>query len=252
MLTSTYIHITGVGPLTERYLWDQGSLTWNDYLQNPGGYQTPGVSPLTMQKVLTISLRKLESFQHQYFVKRLPKQELWRTFPEFRNKTVYLDIETDGGFHGEAITIIGLYDGVNFKAYVRGENLLDFEEEIQQYSLIVTFFGTGFDLPIIRRGFPNLKLDQLHLDLCPMMRRLGYRGGLKAIEKQLGITRGATADGLTGRDAIQLWKAFCRGNQKALDTLIEYNREDVVNLETLTEIAYAKLRESTMGAILVK
>jgi uncharacterized protein YprB with RNaseH-like and TPR domain len=197
-------------------------------------------------------LKKLESFEHRYFAKRLPKSEIWRVFPEFRNKTVYLDIETDGGFHGEAITVIGLYDGSEFKTYVRGENLLEFEDEIQRYSLLVTFFGTGFDLPIIRRCFPHLKLDHLHLDLCPVMRRLGYRGGLKAIERQLGITRGVMAEGLSGRDAIQLWKAFSRGHQRALETLIEYNREDVVNLEKLAEITYAKLRESTMGIHLVE
>ena len=108
---------------------------------------------------------------------------------------------------------------------------------------MVTFFGLGFDIPMIKKKYPNLVLDHIHLDLCPTLREVGLKGGLKKIEKELGIARGEDTDGLSGRDAITLWRRFERfGDDKALATLIAYNREDVVNLETLAQIAYDKMK----------
>jgi uncharacterized protein YprB with RNaseH-like and TPR domain len=75
------------------------------------------------------------------------------------------------------------------------------------------------------------------------------RGGLKRIEKELGIDRGENLDGLDGLAAIRLWRAYrTQGDDEALQTLIAYNREDVVNLETLAEYAYEHLRAETLGA----
>jgi uncharacterized protein YprB with RNaseH-like and TPR domain len=63
-------------------------------------------------------------------------------------------------------------------------------------------------------------------------RRRGIRGGLKQIEQQFGITRRST--GLTGRDAPRLWHEYdTNGDEQALAALLEYNREDVVNLALL-------------------
>jgi uncharacterized protein YprB with RNaseH-like and TPR domain len=55
--------------------------------------------------------------------------------------------------------------------------------------MLVTFNGLNFDVPMLYRNFPKLMLDQLHLDLCPTLRRVGLRGGLKRIEQQLGLLR---------------------------------------------------------------
>ncbi len=59
-------------------------------------------------------------------------------------------------------------------------------------------------------------------------------GGLKAVEKKLGIPR-SSAD-LTGYDALLLWKRFQDFNDiEALQSLLEYNKEDVLNLCLLEE-----------------
>ncbi len=108
--------------------------------------------------------------------------------------------------------------------------------------MVVTFFGTGFDLPIIRRRFPHLGMDQIHVDLCPALRQVGITGGLKRIEHQLGIERSAATRGLTGLDAVRLWRQAQRGYASAMDTLIAYNREDTVNLALLADHAYRSLR----------
>jgi hypothetical protein len=43
---------------------------------------------------------------------------------------------------------------------------------------------------------------------------------------------------MDGFMAVLLWKEYERGNQEALDTLIRYNLEDVVNLQHLAAVAY--------------
>jgi hypothetical protein len=88
-----------------------------------------------------------------------------------------------------------------------------------------------------------VRFDQIHIDLCPALRRLGYRGGLKSIEEQLGIVRRPETQGLGGWDAVRLWHEWRRGRREALDLLVAYNTEDIVNLEALLEFAYPKLRD---------
>ncbi len=160
---------------------------------------------------------------------------------------MYLDIETDGTSGPESLTCIGMFDGSEFVCLLKGDDIESFRDRISRYSMIVTFFGTGFDLPVLDRRFPGLQLDQIHFDLCPALRSLGYRGGLKAIERGLGIKRSPETEGLSGYDAVRLWREYMRGNERALDLLVRYNREDTVNLEPLAEIAFRQLRDLTLA-----
>ena len=61
------------------------------------------------------------------------------------------------------------------------------------YRLLVTYNGKTFDAPFVRRclGAP---LDQPHIDLRYVLGSLGYRGGLKGCERQLGIPRQGLED----------------------------------------------------------
>jgi len=80
------------------------------------------------------------------------------------------------------------------------------------------------------------------VDLCPTLRRLGLRGGLKRIEQTLGLIRDPDLEGLDGWAAVRLWQAYCAGDTAALETLLRYNREDIVNLKPLAELAYQRLK----------
>ena len=70
------------------------------------------------------------------------------------------------------------------------------------------------------------------------MRPMGFTGGLKGIEKQFGICRSEPIDGLSGYDAVLLWRKYVKGNQQALDTLVEYNTCDTRNLKYLMDKSY--------------
>lgn len=248
MLKRTFIHIPGIGHETERSLWEQGCRDWDCFLADPKGFRVGTADPVMALDRVQESKARLEGRDHQFFRHGLGTAEAWRAYPDFRDSVAYLDIETDGRRSGDAVTVIGLYDGEQFQAWVKGDGLERFRDAISHYSMIVTFFGTGFDVPMLQKRFRGLVFDQIHLDLCPTLRKLGIGGGLKKIEKQLGIVRGEDTDGLDGLAAIRLWQAHVRGHdESALERLIAYNRDDVVNLETLAEYAYGKLSKAVFG-----
>ncbi|MCS7273155.1 MAG: ribonuclease H-like domain-containing protein [Fimbriimonadales bacterium] len=244
MLTRTYIHIPEITEPIERELWLQGATDWYTLLQTPKKWR---IGELYLSAVLQGAKTSIEAFEegdYAYFARRLPLREHWRAYEEFRHETAYLDVETD---EDQRITVIGVYDGVEVYHFVRGDNLEEFPEFIQEFAMLVTFNGLSFDIPLIQRTFPELVLDQFHLDLCPTLRRLGLRGGLKRIEQQLGLIRDPDLEGLSGREAVLLWRAYRLGHNAALETLLRYNREDVVNLKPLAGLAYKRLREKTLA-----
>ena len=162
---------------------------------------------------------------------------------------MYLDIETSGGYEGaDDITVIGLYDGNMVQTFINGVNLHAFELAILSYEVVITFNGALFDLPIIRHHFHHVELPPVHIDLRFLLRRLGYRGGLKAIEKTFAVSRSPQIEGMSGYDAVHLWEAYRSGDDGALECLIEYNTADIVNLKPLMERGYQKMRERLLGS----
>ena len=82
-------------------------------------------------------------------------------------------------------------------------------------------------------------------DLRFLLRRLGYSGGLKNIEKQFNIDREGDLANLSGKDAIKLWYRYKKySDEKALDTLIRYNIEDIENLKTLMDYSYETMKKN--------
>ncbi len=237
MLRNTFCHIQGIGPKTERELWDQGILSWDDVLDGMS-FKIRRLSPETMRKRILESMEHLANRDAAYFCRRLPEKERWRLFRDFSYSAAYLDIETAGGVNGmQKITTIALYDGLSVFHYVYGDNLGLFARRIPQYRLLVTYNGKSFDLPVIQKYF-KIRIHQAHIDLRFLLADLGFKGGLKGCEKQMGIDRDEL-DGLNGFFAVLLWREFTKNrNGRALETLLAYNVLDAVNLETLMVKAY--------------
>jgi uncharacterized protein YprB with RNaseH-like and TPR domain len=218
MLQNTFIHIQGIGAITEQRLWESGVRDWDSI---DGNLPIP-VSPrrkYLLQNGIDESKRHLDDCKPAYFSQLLPANQCWRLFPEFRDSIAYLDIETTGlDRYFNKITTIALYDGQSIKTYVEGQNLDDFVEDIQRYKVIVSYNGKSFDAPFIEHYF-NIRLDHAHIDLRYILYSLGFRGGLKGCERQLGVDRGDLKD-IDGFFAVLLWDEYQRtGDQRALDTL---------------------------------
>lgn len=143
----------------------------------------------------------------------------------------YLDIETS--YYGE-ITVVGIYrhpydlvqivlPEINAGAVLYA---LEGTEEL------LTYWGHRFDLPMLKGTLGlDLREEFASTDLADLCHRHGLYGGLKSVERQLGIPR-STA-GIDGEDAMRLWQEWTLGREESLKTLLKYNEEDVVNLYLL-------------------
>lgn len=239
MLRHTFLHIPGIGRTIEQRLWGAGIETWDHYLDRRAACNVPRYLLKLLDGHVERSHQSLARRDAAYFEKLLPGSEHWRFYREFSDRVAYLDIETTGlGGGCDHVTVIGLYDGRRAKVFVRGRNLADFPNEVRKYSMLVTYNGRQFDLPFICHEMGPLPYQQGHIDLRYPLRALGYSGGLKSIENQLGIVREGALRGVDGYVAVLLWQEYQAGNRRALETLLRYNLEDVVNLRYLAEVTY--------------
>ena len=240
MLTNTFLHIPYVKESTEKKIWSNNINCWDDFLTKDSDLKNSEL----IKKSLMLSVDRYQNKDFEFFSSKLPSKYHWRAYEDFKNSCCFLDIETTGlSKHNDDITTIGIYDGKKSKVFVNGIDMHKFSDEIKKYSMIITFNGATFDIPFIKNKFPKVKFNQFHADLRFILRRLGFTGGLKKIEQDLGISRESDLSHLTGRDAIKLWYKYkYNQDKKALDTLIRYNIEDIENLKTLMDMSYEKLK----------
>ena len=238
MLKNSFLQIPAIGQKTEEKIWGNGIRTTEEFIKSPAR----SIPSKTRERIIShIHTSRSEHRNAHHYYDNLPSSEQWRIFKRFQENTAYIDIETTGlSTYRNEITTIALYDGENIKHYVNGVNLDEFKTDILNYQVIVTYNGKTFDVPFIESFF-NMEISHCHLDLRYILNSLGYSGGLKSCEKQFGIGRGADLEGVDGFMAVLIWNHYKRRkDKKALETLLAYNIEDVLNLEYLMISAYNK------------
>lgn len=153
----------------------------------------------------------------------------------------YLDIETTSLEPvGGIITVIGIYitNGIYEKFVqlidknITGDNLL---KALKGVEIIYTYNGNKFDFPFIKE-YTGIELTNYfkHIDLMLDCWNKNLYGGLKEVEKALGIDRKTKK--INGEKAVELWFRYKNyGDGVALQTLLEYNKEDVMSLKRLKD-----------------
>jgi uncharacterized protein YprB with RNaseH-like and TPR domain len=238
VLKQTFAHLPKIGLKKERQLRAVGISDWSLLRENAADVLGPKLRDDVLE-ALDSGQAALDDRNSYYFYKTLPRELLWRMVPDFEDEIAYLDIETTGAYlppRGHTTSITFYYQGRVYQE-VDPEAKQDLVLDIAgSAKLLVTFFGEVFDVPFLRKEF-GLPLEIAQLDLCFWLRRLGYRGGLKQIEKQFPDVFPRSRP-LDGWDAVRLWQAHRRGMEGALETLLTYNAEDTVVLEGLLVHAF--------------
>lgn len=120
---------------------------------------------------------------------------------------------------------------------IRGQNLTreNMLWALQGCKLFITYNGIKFDLKRIREDFPGIiPYDIPVLDLYRFAKRCGIKTDLKTLENTFGIDRMEQFSKRKGI-AVNLWRRYQNGDQEALRKLLEYNRQDTINLYPLAE-----------------
>ena len=248
MLDRTFVHVPGVGRKTELELWRLGIRTWSD-VAKLSALPVRRHTAERLQEYIPRSQQALKAHDAAFFSHLAEIGEAWRLFEAFSDDCVYLDIETTGlSPVFNTVTVVGLYDGREYRVFIDGQNLCDLPAVLKKYSMAITFNGAQFDLRFLKVTFPGIELPAVHIDLRWVTRKLGYSGGLKKVEADFGLARPSQVGKISGFDATVLWSKYLRGDEKALDLLVQYNTQDVVNLKAIMEQSYRKMVWTIDGA----
>ncbi len=153
----------------------------------------------------------------------------------------YLDIETTGcSCRYSDLTVVGVgwvqgdqqRFGQLFGGQINADAVLGLLEGVDE---VYTYNGSRFDLPFIRQRLGlDIRRHVMHTDLMYNCWRRDLKGGLKAVEVRLGIAR--DLPDMNGYMAVKLWWNYVNDNdEQALQKLLAYNREDVMNLHVLRQ-----------------
>lgn len=241
---ASFIPVEGVGEQTERSLWRQGITHWDDF-------HPDAVGPATAERIeafIDDARRHLNDRNTAFFGRQFPSQAQWRLYESFQDNAAFFDIETTGlDQRHDAVTTVSVRQGGETKTFVQNRDLTAdrLRDVFADADLLVSFNGKRFDVPFLKQSFDlDGVLERPHLDLMYPCRRLDLTGGLKQIEKDVGVER--DRPDLSGKDAVRLWYDYQRGDDAALDTLVSYNREDVDHLETVADRVVTRLHEMTV------
>lgn len=230
-LENSFIPVRGIGEKTERKLWSAGVTDWDAF--DPDVSVIGQTRATRIQEYITQARDRLTDREVEFFARTVPQQAHWRLYETLPTETTFLDIETTGLSPQDAVvTTVSIHRAGETMTLVRGRDLTAsrLREVFTDTGLLVTFNGRRFDVPFLESEY-DLSIAVPHADLYLLAGRLGYNGGLTDIETTFGIDR--DRPDISGADAVRLWQEYQRGDERALETLIEYNRTDTRNMEPL-------------------
>ncbi|MCJ7720419.1 MAG: ribonuclease H-like domain-containing protein [Candidatus Hadarchaeum sp.] len=162
----------------------------------------------------------------------------------------YLDIETNAKNANEGMVVaIGLLTGdepeVMFaESFEEERKALEWlKNKLEDCEIIVTWYGSGFDIPFLstRAIVHNIDLTELTeipmLDLCQWSRAnlLLSSYSLESVARFLGISGDKGFKEFRGTDILALFKLVERGDLEARKLIVEHCKEDIVVLKLVHE-----------------
>lgn len=230
MIRECFNHVYGIGPVTESKLRFHGFMTWRDCIENEKDIPFNGARRRRFIDSLKRSQEVYDEADVRELVRLLPIKEHWRILAEYFERAAFFDIETTGlSWYNSHISVIGALFETDVFTYLYKRNLDDFLLFMEDVDLLVTFNGNCFDIPFVERAFNIPGVDTAHIDLRWIAYYRGFRGGLKGIEKSLGVKRPEEIGDVDGYEAVDLYYQWQSGNSSAGDRLVQYCCCDVVS-----------------------
>ena len=267
MIEQTFLHMAGVGEATEQRLWRNGYRCWNQLWEalNDGLTTRDVLRDHSVQRQLfddtgprekhkkTIawidcldeSRRAWKNREYRFFTDLLRPSDQWRLLSSVIKDSLFLDIETTGlSSELHYATVVGaLYQGI-LHQWVWPQPLDELREILQSAKVLVTFNGRRFDIPFLQSHISDLAFPAAHIDLLYIANAAAMKGGQKAIEQGLGLTRDENIRDLSGKEAVLAWCSGLYGDQHAYRQLLKYNRADVEMMPLIAAKLCSQLAET--------
>src|SRR5205814_5719571 len=114
VITASFRHIAGIGPLRERQLWFSGVRSWAE-LPASGDVLSPRLDG-KLREGVEISLQRLAEGDLEFFARALPQTEHWRLLPQVIEDAAFIDIEAAS----DKVTVAGVLDRAGLTSF-RGD-----------------------------------------------------------------------------------------------------------------------------------
>jgi uncharacterized protein YprB with RNaseH-like and TPR domain/predicted nuclease with RNAse H fold/dephospho-CoA kinase len=245
MLDSTFCHLPRIGSKKEHNIWSSGILNWHDF-ESKNNVQLSLFSQDKKNDLINLdeSWQALNQKDTDFFTRHLSKDNYYRIAVNFPEDTLFLDIETTGlSIYYDKITVIGWSLNQDYGFWIQGMEENSFKNVLAKAKILVTFNGTLFDIPFLKKEFPDLQIPLTHIDLRFLGQRVGLSGGQKVIEKVIGIERASHISDMVGETAPILWFKYLKGDWSALKLLISYNHADIVGMKKILDVIIDRLVE---------
>ena len=250
LLRRSFQHLPGISAAEEARLWAEGISDWADLIRHTpvqlDMYRKRGSA---LQSAVEASEEALANRDVAFFANRLPKREHYRIAASFPERCVFLDIESTGlSTYYDQVTLVGWSVDDTYTVLIDPGRIEELERRLHEHAMVVTFNGSLFDLPFLARRFKKSWSGLCHVDLRYLAKRVGLTGGQKKIEGELGLTREASLEGITGAEAVALWFDYKEGDLDALRELIRYNHADIEGMKFLFEEVIRRVVSRAGGA----
>jgi len=231
-IKSTYIHIRGFGKATEKKLWESGLLTWNDYIKQN---KQKGVFSQEAISMLKTSNDAYRNKNLDFFSKTLPQNEYYRLALSFPEDVLFLDIKTTGlSTYYDYVTMVGWSQKDKYDYYIYGlHDIRKLKDALDKAKIIITFNGSVFDIPFLKKHFKELKFPTTHIDLRFLSKSSGLECGRKKIEEVIGFKRPKALQETNGFTAALLWDEYKWGKKTSLEKLIAFNHSDIESMKVI-------------------
>lgn len=237
MIDRVFRHLPGIGPETERRLRGGGIHTWSDLQSALPRLRMTESKRNALERALAAHQAALQRDDIAFFLRQFKRRDHWSILDRWFEHTCFFDIETSMDPAGPAITTIACLGPSGLHTFTAGENLDDFLDHLEGVKLLSSFNGDSFDVPQVLRHFHIPEIPCPHLDLRWVCYHEGFKGGLKAVEKQADMRRPPDLDGMDGQDAVWLWERWSiSGERTARDQLVRYCCADAVSLKGLAAL----------------
>ena len=234
MIRGALQHLPGLGPERLKRLAEDGIGDWLSLRENLAAARLGPGGRDRLLAAIEACEQAVQARDLPFLTRTFAPRDQWRILAAFHDEAAYFDIETSGLDVYSHITLIAAEHRGELKTFLFNENLDEFLDLVEDVGLLVSFNGASFDVPRVLQQFHIPALNCGHIDLRWLCYHDQLRGGLKEIERTLDIARPGDLDGVSGEDAVMLWRLWDdREHRGARELLVRYCCADVLALKLL-------------------